>query len=124
MNDVFLLWVAVVSAGILIIGHLLALYAAYFVLPEIEAQLSHCKLITDARAFWGEYSHAGKMYRYSMTSLVLMCPRLLAKHGLADLDQVSNISVRLRRWIYMPSRLGGVGLVTMLVAMALSGKLW
>nr|GEW53104.1 hypothetical protein [Tanacetum cinerariifolium] len=102
---------AVVSASFLLIGHLLAIYAAYCVLPEIEAQLSRCKLIMDAKSFWGEYSHAGKMYRYSMASMVLTCPRLLDKHGLADLDQVNNMPERLRRWIYMPSRIGGGGLV-------------
>jgi hypothetical protein len=124
MNDVFLLWVAVVSAGCLLLGHLLALYAAYFVLPEIEEHLSNCKLITDAKRFWGEYSHPGKIYRYSMTRLVLTSPRLLDKHGLIDLDQVSKLPIRLKRWIRVPSRFGGIGLFTMLGAMALLGKLW
>lgn len=124
MNDIFVLCVAVISAGFLLAGHLLALYAAYFVLPEIEEQLSDCKLITDAKALWGKYSHPGKMYRYSMASLVLTSPRLLHKHGLIDVDQANNLSLRLRRWIYIPSRLGGAGLVTLLIAMALAGRLW
>jgi len=124
MNDLILLWVAVLSAGLLLIGYLLGLYAAYFVLPEIEEHLSNCKLITDAKKFWGEFSHPGKMYRYSMTSLVLTSPRLLDKHGLIDLDQVSNLPARLKRWIRVPSRLGGFGLFTMLGAMALLGRLW
>lgn len=37
MNDLILLWVAVVSAGLLLIGYLLGLYAAYFVLPELRS---------------------------------------------------------------------------------------
>lgn len=124
MSDVFLLCVALVSAGFLLIGHCLALYAAYRVLPQIEQQLYNCKIVTDAKRFWGPYSHPGKMYRYSMISLVLTSPGLLHKHGLIDLEQVRNLSVNHRRWITIPSRIGGIGLVTMLAALALAGRLW
>lgn len=124
MNDLFLLWVALISASFLVIGHCLALYAAYRVLPEIERRLYNCKIVTDAIRFWGPYSHPGRMYRYSMISLVLTSPRLLHKHGLIDLEQVRSLSVKHRRWISIPSRIGGIGLITMVTALALTGRLW
>lgn len=107
-----------------LIGFLFMLYAAYFVLPEIEEQLSNRKLITDAKAFWGSYSHPGKMYRYSMLRLVLTSPRLLERKGMIDVEQVNSLSTRHRRWIRLPFRYTGVGCFTLFLAAALLGELW
>lgn len=80
MSEMILKWTVVVSGGLPIIGFLFILYAAYFVLSEIEDQLSNCKWITDSKAFWSEYSHAGKMYRYSILGPVLSSDHLLKKN--------------------------------------------
>jgi hypothetical protein len=59
INEIFLKWALLVGSAVQLIGFLFMLYAAYFVLPEIEEQLSNCKLITD-KAFWGLIVIRGK----------------------------------------------------------------
>jgi hypothetical protein len=122
MNDVLLGWALIVSCGVLIMGYLLMLYAAYVVLPDIEQALDKCTWITGAKTFWGKYSHPGKMYRYAMLSLVLTSTRLLEKRGLIDVNQVNSLCAKHRRWINLPTRIAGVGFFGAAVAMALYGK--
>jgi len=97
LNEAFLNWALVVSVGVLLVGYLLMLYAAYFILPEIEKQLLNCKIVTDAKAFLGPYTHFGKMYRYSNLRLLLTSTRLLESKGMIDVQQVSELSRRHRR---------------------------
>jgi hypothetical protein len=115
------MWTGSAAAVVQLIGFLFMLYAAYFILPEIERHLYSCKLVTDAKKFWGPYSHAGKMYRYSMLRLVLGSPLLLERKGLIDVEQVNSLSLRHRRWVYLPMRFTGVGCCGVLTVGALLG---
>lgn len=115
------MWTGITAAVVQLIGFLFMLYAAYFILPEIERHLYSCKLVTDAKKFWGPYSHAGRMYRYSMLRLVLTSSRLLERKGLIDVEQVNSLSLRHRRWVCLPMRLTGVGFFGMLTVGGLLG---
>lgn len=124
MNKIFLVGVLLVPCVLLIVGYLLMIYAAYFVLPEVEARLKNCKLVSDTKALVGDRRHLGRMFRYSMAGMVFTSTRLLLSKGMVDSNEVSQISARHRRWMCLPSRLAGVGFFSTMGVAALCGYLW
>lgn len=124
MNDFFWGIVLLVSCAVLIIGYSLMVYAAYFVLPEVEERLSNCKLIRDTKSFVGNLGHFGRMYRYSMAGMVFTSTLLLSRKGMVDIDEVRGVSAWHRRWMCLPMRIAGVGFVTAMIATALRGEIW
>jgi hypothetical protein len=124
MNDFFLVVALLVPCAMLLIGYLLMVYAAYFVLPEVEGRLKNCKLITDTQKYVGNIGHVGRMYRYAMAGMVFTSTRFLLKNGMIDIDEVSKISLRHRRWMCLPSWLAGTGFFSTMTFAALRGHLW
>ena len=105
MNKDFLRWFLLVDVLILIPSYLVSLYVQWKIVPVVEQQLSNCKLVTDAKAFWGPGIH-GWSHRYVMVNLALTSTRLLERKGLIDINEVNSISKPHRRWICIPMQVG------------------
>lgn len=124
MNDGILGWLIVVSTFMIILDFFVTLYVKLYILPKVEAQLKNCKIVTDAVAFWGTSSLAGKSYRYAMVNFALTSAKSLSKKGLVDIDEINSVSLRDRRWICIPMQVFCVSMGTAMISLALLGKLW
>jgi hypothetical protein len=124
MNDGILGWLIVVSTIVIILDFFATLYVKLYILPKVEAQLKNCKIVTDAVAFWGTSSLAGKSYRYAMVNFALTSAKSLSKKGLVDMDEVNSVSLSHRRWICIPMHVFCVSMGTAMISLALLGKLW
>jgi hypothetical protein len=124
MNDGILGWLIVISTIVIILDFFATLYVKLYILPKVEAQLKNCKIVTDAVAFWGTSSLAGKSYRYAMVNFALTSAKSLSKKGLVDMDEVNSVSLSHRRWICIPMQVFCVSMGTAMISLALLGKLW
>ncbi|MCS3470476.1 hypothetical protein M2401_004229 [Pseudomonas sp. JUb42] len=124
MNDGILGWLIVISTIVIILDFFATLYVKLYILPKVEAQLKNCKIVTDAVAFWGTSSLAGKSYRYAMVNFALTSAKSLSKKGLVDMDEVNSVSLSHRRWICIPMHVFCVSMGTAMISLALLGKLW
>ncbi len=124
MNDDFLGWVVVVSSFFMVINYCVMLYVDHFILPDVEGELKNCSVVAYTKSFWGRTGNFGRSHRYAMVYLTLTSTRLLSKKGMADVDEVSRISLKSRLWIVLPMRFGFVSFISGMIALALLGKLW
>jgi len=113
MNKDFLRWILFGDTLLLLFSCAVSLYVQWKVLPKVEQQLENCRIVTDAKAFWGTGLH-GWSHRYVMVNLALTSTRLLERKGLIDINEVNNISKAHRRWICIPMRVDGVTLAVLL----------
>jgi hypothetical protein len=114
MNKDILRWVLFGNTLLLLSSFAVSLYVQWKVLPKVEEQLKNCKIVTDAKAFWGT-GLRGWSHRYVMVNLALTSTRLLQRKGLVDVNEVNNISNADRRWICIPMQ---VDVVTLAVVFA------
>lgn len=119
-----LAWVVFVCGAVIILDFFVTLYVKLYILPKVEAQLKNCKIVTDAVAFWGTSSLAGKSYRYAMVNFALTSTKSLSEKGLVDIDEVNSVSLSHRRWICIPMHVFCVSMGTAMICLALLGKLW
>jgi len=124
MSDELLKWMVVGSGITVVVSFWVDVYAEFFVLEKVEAQLMNCTVVTDAKRRWDDKGYIGRRRRSVAVNLALTSTRLLSKHGMVDVDQVRGISVSQRRWMCIPLRVAATGLVTGSVALALLGRLW
>jgi hypothetical protein len=123
MNDGLLGWAALVSGFAMLLSCFATIYVGHFILAKIEDQLKGCKVVTDAKVFWGNTGYVGKTQRYAMVYLALTATRRLSEKGMVDIDEVNRISIKSRRWICLPVRIGVPSFIIMCLALALLGKL-
>jgi hypothetical protein len=124
MTDGILGWLIVISTIVIILVFFAILYAEHYILPKVEAQLTNCKIVTDAIAFWGTTGLAGRGYRYAMVNFALTSTKSLSEKGMVDIDEVNSVSLSHRRWICIPMHVFCVSMGTAMICLALLGKLW
>lgn len=115
MNENILRWVLLADVLLLVPSYLVSLYVQQRILPEVEAQLSNCKIVMGFRSFWGAHGYVGKSQRYGVVYLALTSTRFLKRKGLVDIDEVSNVSAAHRRWICLPMRIGTLSMCVLFV---------
>ncbi len=124
LSDHFLEWVALASGVIVVVSFCIDVYVKYFVLEKVEVQLKSCKIVVDAKRFWGQRGFVGRRHRLVAVNLALTSTQLLVDKGLVDIDEVRQVPIILRRWICIPDTIGLAGFIVGMAALALLGKLW
>ncbi|SHF24980.1 hypothetical protein SAMN02745148_02175 [Modicisalibacter ilicicola DSM 19980] len=81
------------------------LYVAFFKLSQVEKHLSNCQLVENNRRIWGG-GPFGRMYRLMQISSMLLFPKPIVKNGEADLEDIQNLPISLRRWVRIPFNVG------------------
>lgn len=114
MNKDILRWIFFGNTLLLLSSFAVSLYVQWRILPKVEEQLENCKIVIDAKAFWGT-GIRGWSHRYVMVNLALTSTRLLERKGLVDVNEVNNVSKAYRRWICIPMQ---VDIVTLTVVFA------
>jgi len=117
-------WVVSISTIVMILNFLVGLYVKQYILPVVEDQLKNCKVVADARAWWGTTGLYGKSYRYAMVNLALTSTKRLSEKGLVDMNEINQVSLSHRRWICIPMRVFCASMAISMLGSALMGRLW
>jgi len=116
MSDELLRWILLVDVLVLLIpSYLISIYVDHTILPQVEAQLGNCRIIADTRAFWGTTSRFARSQRLIAVNLALTSTGRLAKSGWVDVQEVRGISAANRRWIVIPTHVGGLSIGVLLI---------
>jgi hypothetical protein len=77
--------------GLLVIVCCAIVFIAYKYVENIEARLSNCSYVNDVKKTWGHAGLLGKVMRGGIIATVLMMPKIHAKRGLVNSDEVKNL---------------------------------
>nr|WP_297460126.1 hypothetical protein [uncultured Halomonas sp.] len=115
-------WLYVIILVLIWLQIILWTYISYSKLEKIENYLENCKLVENNRRIWGG-GPLGRMYRLAQISGMLFFPKIIAKNGEADLEEIRNLPISLRRWAIIPACTGAT-LFAAMIALYIYGKYW
>ncbi|RMS75836.1 hypothetical protein ALP59_103110 [Pseudomonas savastanoi] len=75
---------------------------AHMYVEAIESRLSNCSYIEDNRRVWSNAGLLGKVMRGGIISMVLIMPKMHAKRGLIDVQELSRLPQRYRYLLMIP----------------------
>ncbi|WP_144434217.1 hypothetical protein, partial [Pseudomonas caricapapayae] len=75
---------------------------AHIYIEAIESRLSNCSYIEDNKRVWSNAGLLGKVMRGGIISMVLIMPKMHAKRGLVDAQELSRLPKRYRYLLMMP----------------------
>lgn len=117
MTDFDFRWFYVIILVAIWLQIMLWIYVAYTKLEDIENHLANCDLVQFNRRIWGG-GPLGRMYRLMQISGMLFSPNSVVKNGEADLKEIMELPVSLRRWVKIPFGTGAALLVAMVILWA------
>lgn len=117
MIEFDLKWISVFIIVGLWLQITLWLYVAYAKLSNIESHLKSCKLVENNRYIWGG-GPLGRMYRLMQISGMLFFPKIIARNGEADLEEIRELPISLRRWATIPASTGTALFCAMIILWA------
>ncbi|AVB21027.1 MULTISPECIES: hypothetical protein [Pseudomonas syringae group] len=75
---------------------------AHIYVEAIESRLSNCSYIEDNKRVWSNAGLLGKVMRGGIISMVLIMPKMHAKRGLIDVQELSRLPKRYRYLLMIP----------------------
>lgn len=90
-------WFALIIFGLMIPVEVMGAYVIYRYTDMFETYLPTCKVVSDYKKVFSNYGFWGKSVRAGSIGMVLMIPRLYARRGLVDLDEVGRFPIKWRR---------------------------
>ncbi|GFZ69533.1 MULTISPECIES: hypothetical protein [Pseudomonas syringae group] len=75
---------------------------AHIYVEAIESRLSNCSYVEDNKRVWSNAGLLGKVMRGGIISMVLIMPKMHAKRGLIDVQELSRLPKRYRYLLMIP----------------------
>ncbi|KAA8693672.1 hypothetical protein [Pseudomonas caricapapayae] len=88
-----------IAIGLVLVAMMLI---AHIYIEAIESRLSNCSYIEDNKRVWSNAGLLGKVMRGGIISMVLIMPKMHAKRGLVDAQELSRLPKRYRYLLMMP----------------------
>ena len=95
--------------------YVMFLFFCYLKLESMEARLNKCRLVAVHSSFWG-CSHRGRVARLCAVYCAIALPRLNARRGIVDLEQVRAFPRKTKILLHILFLLCTLSLVGMVVA--------
>lgn len=83
--------------GPMIFSMLAIVYVAHYYVESFEAMMPNSRIVRDYRRVFSSPGLVGKLMRTGSISMILMMPKMYARRGLVDLDEVRGFPRRLKR---------------------------
>lgn len=106
---------AITSISAAIITNIMMIFFCYLKLESMEARLNKCRLVAVHSSFWGG-SHRGRVARLCAVYCAIALPRLNARRGIVDLEQVRAFPRKTKILLHIMFLLCTLSLVGMVVA--------
>lgn len=88
--------ITVTNIALMVLNMFLIAYVARTCVDRLESLLSGCKMVIENKAIYHQESLIGKVMRVWAISVMLIMPRLYARKGLVDLDEVKKVPLKLK----------------------------
>ncbi|UTL80745.1 hypothetical protein [Pseudomonas putida] len=83
--------------GPMIFSMLAIVYVGHYYVESFEAMMPNSRIVRDYRRVFSSAGLVGKLMRTGSISMILMMPKMYARRGLVDLDEVRGFPRRLKR---------------------------